>query len=147
MNAVHTAMPSHLRSNSGQPCSLIETAELGVLEPLGVYIYSLGSESCPIRLVSIQSARLRPRIRPRWHLWWSSPVPSRGLGFAPARKSGSSETLPRRKLKRYCLDEYIFVVSLVFRRPSFRPSPSFSLSSTLDLSFPGSVDFSSVFSV
>ena len=35
------------------------------LQPLGVYIYAIGSQSCATRLVFVGSARLRPKTKPR----------------------------------------------------------------------------------
>ena len=35
------------------------------LQPLGVYIYAFGSQSCATRLVFVGSARLRPKTKPR----------------------------------------------------------------------------------
>ena len=61
------------------------------LQPLGVYIYAVGSQSCATRLVFKGSARLGPKQSRAWHLWSSS---SRSV--APRPRSRSPRRLSRR---------------------------------------------------
>jgi len=49
----------------GKRAHLLTWAKRASMRPLGVYLYCLGSQSCAFRRISVRSARLRPRTRPR----------------------------------------------------------------------------------